>query len=404
MRIGVDVSCWANERGYGRYTRELVTEMVRIAPEDEFVFFLDPASASSFALRGPHLREVQVRQSRPPTEAASSDGRRSLKDMFRFTRAVWREPLDVLFYPSVYTYFPLPPGRRAVVGIHDAIAERFPERTLPSARARFFWNAKVKMAVRQATLVLTVSDFAAEDIACAIDVPRSRIRVALEAPAAAYRPSQTAQEIAAAARRIGLPEGARWFMYVGGFSPHKNLDVLVRAFAAALGASERISGSDAEFGGPPDNVHLVLAGKLTGDVFHVSVKTVRDAIAAVGLESRVHLPGFVRDEELRHLHSGALALVLPSDCEGFGLPAVEAAACGAPVIATVESPLPQLLEGGGFFVKPRDEAALARALRAMMRDEPGRRRMAAAALERAGHLSWRRCAEAALAALREAAL
>jgi glycosyltransferase involved in cell wall biosynthesis len=313
--------------------------------------------------------------------------------MLRFTRAVWAESLDVFFYPSVYTYFPLPPGRRAVVGIHDAIAERFASRTLPSARARLFWTAKVKMAVGQSTLVLTVSDFAADDIARVIGVPRSRIRVAVEAPAAAFQPSDSAADIGAAARRIGLPDGARWFTYVGGFSPHKNLDVLVRAFAAALG--------EADAAGPP--VYLVLAGKLTGDAFHVSVEAVREAVAACGVEGRVLLPGFVADVELRQLRGGALALVLPSDCEGFGLPAVEAAACGAPVIATTESPLPRLLAGGGLFVEPRDERALTNAMRTMMDDEPARRAMASVALTRARQLSWRRCAEEALAAIHEAA-
>jgi glycosyltransferase involved in cell wall biosynthesis len=249
------------------------------------------------------------------------------------------------------------------------------------------------MAVGQSTLVLTVSDFAADDIARVIGVPRSRIRVAVEAPAAAFQPSDSAADIGAAARLIGLPEGARWFTYVGGFSPHKNLDVLVRAFAAALG--------EADAAGPP--VYLVLAGKLTGDAFHVSVEAVREAVAACGLEGRVLLPGFVADEELRQLHAGALALVLPSDCEGFGLPAVEAAACGAPVIATTESPLPRLLAGGGLFVEPRDERALTNAMRTMMDDEPARRAMASVALTRARQLSWRRCAEEALAAIHEAA-
>jgi glycosyltransferase involved in cell wall biosynthesis len=368
--------------------------MVRIAPDCEFVFFLDPASASRFELHHENVREVRVTQSRAPTVAASADGNRSPLDMLRMTRAVWRETIDVFFYPSVYTYFPLPPGRRAVVGIHDAIAERFASRTLPSTRARLFWNTKVRMAVGQATLVLTVSDFAADDIARVIGVPRARIRVAVEAPAAAFRPIDSAEAVRTSARRVGLPDGARWFTYVGGFSPHKNLDVLVRAFAAALdrGADDVLA-----------PVYLVLAGKLTGDAFHVSVEAVREAVTAYGLEDRVIFPGFVVDEELRHLHAGALALVLPSDCEGFGLPAVEAAACGAPVIATTESPLPQLLAGGGIFVEPRDEQALAHAMRTMLRDEEGRRVMASMALERAGALSWRKCAVDALAAIREAA-
>ena len=109
------------------------------------------------------------------------------------------------------------------------------------------------------------------------------------------------------------------------------------------------------------------------------------------------------DDELRHLLSGAVALVLPSESEGFGLPAVEAAACGVPVIATTESPLPQLLAGGGIFTAPRDELALGAAMRRLATDEPHRRTLAAGALARAGTLSWTSSARAALDALVEAA-
>jgi glycosyltransferase involved in cell wall biosynthesis len=389
MRIGVDGGCWANDRGYGRYARELLSEMVRLAPEVEFVFFLDPASEARFALSGGNVRAVRVAQSRSPTEAAAADGSRSPADMLRFTRAVWSESPDVFFSPSVYTYFPLPPRQRAVVGIHDAIAERFAERTLPSMRARLFWTAKVRLAVAQSTLVLTVSDFAAGDLERVIGIPRGRIRVAVEAPSAVYQPSESPAEIRGAALRAGLPEGASWFTYVGGFSPHKNLDVLVRAFGRIAPRSRTI--------------YLVLAGKVSGDAFLSCVGGIREVIAAAGLEGRVLWPGYVTDEDLRHLHSGAIALVLPSDCEGFGLPAVEAAACGTPVVATTESPLPSLLEGGGLFVKPRDEEGLTEALGTLLADDAGRRRMGATALLRARALSWTRCAEDALGALREAA-
>ena len=117
----------------------------------------------------------------------------------------------------------------------------------------------------------------------------------------------------------------------------------------------------------------------------------------------MHWTGFVADEELRHLHAGALALVLPSACEGFGLPAVEAAACGTPAIATTESPLPELLEGGGLFVRPGDAAALEGALCELALDPARRAALGARALERARALSWEHAGAATLAALREVA-
>jgi glycosyltransferase involved in cell wall biosynthesis len=149
--------------------------------------------------------------------------------------------------------------------------------------------------------------------------------------------------------------------------------------------------------------YLLLVGSIDSDVFHGSQAQIRRAIAESGAESLVKWTGFVADDDLRHLHAHALALVLPSSCEGFGLPAVEAAACGAPVIATTESPLPQLLEGGGIFVKPGDEPALSRAMEVMFSDAESRARMGRAALERANALAWPRTARAALDALVEAA-
>jgi alpha-1,3-rhamnosyl/mannosyltransferase len=311
--------------------------------------------------------------------------------MLRFTRAVARERLDVFFSPSVYTYFPLPPGLPAVVTVHDAIAERFPTLTLPSRRARLFWRSKVRLAIWQSTLVLTVSEFSADELATVLRIPRSRIRITLEAAASAYRPSDSSEAIESAASRAGLPRGARWFTYVGGFNPHKRLDVLVGAHAQVareLGAQ---------------TPHLVLVGAAERDAFHKDVAAIRDAIAANGTESLVCWPGFVEDEELRHLHSGALANVLPSEAEGFGLPAVEAAACGTAVIATTESPLPKLLAGAGIFVRPGNQQELADAMLRMATDGPARGVMAARARERAAELTWPRRPQLVLTALREAA-
>ncbi len=390
MRIGVDASCWANGRGYGRFTQELLRAMVSAAPDDEFICFVDAAAEARWDLHAPNVRLVRVAQSAAPTEAASAGGSRGPGDLLRFTAAVWREPLDVFFSPSVYTYFPLPPRLRAVVTIHDAIAERFPALTLPSARARLFWRAKVALALLQARLVLTVSNYAAGELVEVLGLPRATLRVAVEAPAPVYRPSAPA-DVAAAAAAVGLPAGARWFTYVGGFSPHKRVDAIVRAHASVAAAM----GADAPF--------LLLVGAVTGDVFLGSHGEIRAAIRACGTEHLVRWTGFVADDQLRHLHTGARALLLPSLSEGFGLPAVEAAACGCPVIATTASPLPELLTGGGIFVAPGDDAALAAAMRRLASDDQLRAERGEVARHRAGALTWARAAAAALSALREAA-
>lgn len=390
MRIGVDGACWANRRGYGRFAREICQAMIRAAPEHEFVCFVDAEAERTFLPTGTNVRIARVRQRRAPTTAAAADGARSPVDMLRFTRAVWREHLDVFFSPSVYTFFPLPPRLPAVVTIHDAIAERFPDLTLPSRRARLFWRMKLSLALRQAGIVLTVSDYARRDVERVHRVASSRMRVAVEAPADAYR-RREGEAVAEAAHRVGLPEGARWFTYVGGFNPHKNVDALVRAHARLVG----------ELGDAAP--HLVLVGSTSGDVFHGSLAQIRREVERGGTEPWVHWPGYVADEELSRLHSGALGLALVSEAEGFGLPAVEAAACGCPVIATTESPLPQLLAGGGIFVEPGDDEALYQALASFARDESSRAAMGETALDRAGDLSWPGAARAALDALEEAA-
>ncbi len=390
MRIGVDATCWAHRRGYGRFARELLPPLASAAPADTFVCFADPTSADVFDCGAPNVRLVRVAQSAAPVDAASADGSRSPADMLRLTRAVAGEPLDVFFSPSVYTYFPLPPRLRALVTIHDAIAERFPTLTLPSRRARLFWTAKVRLALLQARLVLTVSQYSAREIAAVLGVSPALVRVAVEAPSPAYHPP-TAEEAAAAAREAGLPDGSRYLIYVGGFSPHKRVDAIARAHAALA----RELGTAAP--------HLVLVGPTSGDAFLGDQPAIRRAIAEGGAEPLVHWTGFLPDETLRRLHGGAIALLLPSLAEGFGLPAVEAAACGTPVIATTASPLPELLAGGGLFVAPGDDAALLDAMRRMATDEAGRRAMGVQACRRAGMLTWERAAEATLAALREAA-
>jgi alpha-1,3-rhamnosyl/mannosyltransferase len=390
VRIGVDGACLANGRGYGRFTRELLAQLLVAAPDHQFVIYADRETADRAELSAPNMSLVDVSQSMAPAQAAAADSYRSPGDMLKLTRAVWRDRPDVFWSPSVYTYFPLPPGQRALVTIHDTITERFPELTMPSRRARLFWQAKVGLALWQASLILTVSEFAAREIEEILGVPRAKLRVAGEAAAATFRPSSRS-ETAAAARRAGIPEGAPWFIYVGGFTPHKHVDVIVRAHAVLV--REATARGEAV-------PLLVLVGTMSADNFHGVGAGIREAIAECGTEPHVRWTGYVPDEELRHLLTGTQALLLPSENEGFGLPAVEAAACGAPVVATTASPLPELLAGGGYFVTPRDLPALVSSMRALL-DPREREQRGRVALECAARLTWRASAQATLSALHD---
>ncbi len=385
MRIGIDATSWANGRGYGRFLRQVLPGLVRAAPGEEFVCFLDAESRRDFpGLPGVQVREVPLQAA--PTRAASAEGYRSPRDLLRMHRAVARARLDVFFAPTVYTWFPLPLGLPSVVTIHDAIVERFPELTIPGRRARLFWTLKVRLALAQATRVLTVSDFAADDLVRVLGVRRDRLRVAPEAPAPVFTPSP-ADEVRRAGAAAGVPAGAQWIIYVGGFNPHKRLDVLLESHAAAARATP---------------VHLLLVGSVGSDVFHEHRESLLRSIATLGTGPLVHWTGFVPDEELRHLYTGAVACILPSEAEGFGLPAVEAAACATPVVATTESPLPQLLDGGGIWVLPGDRTALTEAIRRLVDHPEEREALGSAALIRARALSWDRTAAAVLGAIREA--
>jgi glycosyltransferase involved in cell wall biosynthesis len=362
-------------------------ELVVLAPEHEFVCIGDHAAFAAFPLAAPNVRHVVVDQGASPVDAAAANGYRSPMDMWRLTKATAAIRADVFFSPSVYTFYPLRPGQRAVITVHDAIAERFPALTLPSARARLFWKLKLMLAVRQADLVLSVSDYAAAQVAEAHRLPASRLRVAVEAPAASYRPA-SARDVQQATTSVGLPADAKYFTYVGGFSPHKRVDVILRAHAEVVASG-------------PAAPHLLLIGRLEGDAFLTSRAELLALIDQLGTSRHVHWTGFQSDDVVRALHTGAVASLLVSESEGFGLPAVEAAACGTAVIATTESPLPQLLAGGGVFIRPGDVTALVAAMRQLLHAPSDAAAMGARAQSAAARLTWRRTAQATLSALLE---
>ena len=326
-----------------------------------------------------------VRVSTPPSEAAAAGGSRSLRDMFRMSRAAVTLRADVFFFPATYSYVPVPFTRVAVT-VHDAIAETMPDLVVPTRLDRLRWSAKQRLALRQAKVILTVSDAARADIIRVLHLPADRIRVVNEAAHPRFVPAGPHPEPSSC---LGPATGQPYFLYVGGISPHKNLVTLVRAF-------DRVAADH------PD-AFLVLAGDFDDDPFLSSAGEVRDAIAGLLHGDHVHLTGFVPDEELVRLYQGAVATMLVSHGEGFGLPVAESMACGTPVIASDAPSLRENAGGAGTYVDPNDPDQIAKAMSELLINRGMRDMMAATGQQRAAAHSWRQAATTVLDVLEETA-
>ena len=365
MRIGVDATCWANRRGFGRFTRNAVTRLIELDPDTSYDLFVDgPIEAPPMAT----VRAIALK--RATNEAAAAGSRRAVGDLRRLSRAVRATDVSAILFPAVYSYFPV--GRRPfVVGIHDTIVHELPELTLPQRRSRLFWRLKERHALHHATRIFTVSRAARDALAERLSLDPARIAVVPEAPDAVFGPRSPA-EIDAACVPIGLGAGEPFVLCAaGGVSPHKNIATLLDSFAEL-----------------PTAPRLVIAGALEGDAFLSAAQDVRHQIYRLGIADRVVLPGFVSDETLAALYSGATIVVNPSLAEGFGLPAVEAAACGAALLLSDLPAHRETLGDGARFFAPRDTRELTAQLTTLLADASARRAVATRCTKAVASLSW----------------
>jgi glycosyltransferase involved in cell wall biosynthesis len=309
--------------------------------------------------------------------------------MWRMSRALSGPGFDVLLFPTIYSYVPTFCRARKLVMVHDVIAETFPHLTVPRFSSRLFWNAKVKLGRMQADALITVSDYSRAGIVRRFGIDPARVFVVGEAADGVFRkldsPVPTPK-----LRSLGISADARMVVYLGGFSPHKNLEALVKAFARIAARGEFA------------DVKLVMVGDTSGDAFHTYFGTIAAQVEALHLRERTVFTGYLPDEDVVALLNLSTALALPSLMEGFGLPAVEAAACGCPVIATKASPLEGLLGAGGLYIDP-GEPQLEQALATVLSSTQLRARMGQAGLSAARRLTWDAAAEQMMDVIRKVA-
>lgn len=379
MNIGIDATSWLNNRGFGRFTRELLVALFALDCEHKFHLFVDQPidDLSDF----PNVTVSLVDSSKPTTEAAVANGSRSPFDMYKMYRAVAAADLDIMFYPAVYSWFPSPRRLPTMVTVMDAIAEHYPQLIFTNWKSRLFWTIKVKLAIWNSQRILTISKAAKAEIIEYIGAPEHKIDIAGAAPNPDFRRTSDTRLMRAARQRALLPEDAPFIVYVGGLAPHKNLDGLLDGFERAL---------------EHDSVkplHIALVGDFKGAGFRSNYESLRARVeASESLRGRVHFSGYISDEDLVALYSCALAVAMPSYSEGFGLPAIEAMACGAPVLSSTLGSLPEVVGDAGIYFDPFNIPQIGEAITQMVEDEALRAQLVTRALERAPQFTWERVA------------
>ncbi|MBA3633564.1 MAG: glycosyltransferase family 4 protein [Acidobacteria bacterium] len=380
MRIGVDACTWNNRRGFGRFTRELLEAVLAVDKTNEYLFFIDSESAESNGFPS-NVKTIIAQTQVSPMEAASASGRRSVKDLWSMSREVLRHKIDLFFFPAVYSYFPIFNRTKIIVTVHDVIADHHPELVFPNSRLKMFWKLKQNTAIRQAHLILTVSEYSKREIIEYFKLPESKVRVVSEAARSVFSVLQPGSEINQTLSRFGLEPDKPFLMYVGGISPHKNLNTLVDTFHLII--------QNANF----SSVKLVLVGDYKDDPFFSAYPSLKKQIDRLGLSDKVIFTGYIEDLELAHLYNSTSMVVLPSLEEGFGLPAVEAMACGTPVAASHRGSLPEVLGKAGLFFDPTDTENMAETLRHILGNHALRKEMSQTGLARAKEFLWNKAAK-----------
>jgi glycosyltransferase involved in cell wall biosynthesis len=371
MRVAINTWFWDSATtGSGAYTRHLVAhlealeggpELILVAPRGRAVAWGTPAAP-------------------PPADPGGGAPAKVWFEQVAFPRACRRLGVDVAHVP--YWAPPLRPRVPTVVTIHDLIPLLLPAyRGGPAVR---LYTALVGAAARHAALTLTDSRASQRDIVAHLGLPGARVRVVPLAAGGRYtpRPNPADPEVRA---RYDLP--ARYMLYLGGFDARKNLETALRTYrwaGPAIGTA----------------CPLIVAGRLpeADTALHPDP---RRLAREQGLEPGVvRFIGFVDEAHKPALYRGATAFLFPSRYEGFGLPPLEALACGTPVVGSDAASLPEVVGDAGILLAPDDAAGMAGALIQLATDEAFRQTLSRRAVAQAERFSWARTASETLDAYR----
>ncbi len=360
MRIGIDARIvHYSSGGLRRYVQFLLQALAALDGENEY-FVLHSRKQRNAVVAGPSFRPI----------ACWTPSHHRL-ERWAFGAEIARLRLDLLHSPDF-----IPPSvgyRRSVITVQDLSFLRYPH--FLTAESRRYYNRQIRWAVRRADHILTISQATRRDVTSMLGVAPDKLTVTHLAADPSFRPLAP-QDVERTISKHNLRAG--YILFVGTLEPRKNVGGLLRAYRILL---------DAKSSSAP----LVVASG-QGWLNEAGFEEVR----YIGLEEHITFLQSVPDEDLPALYGGAGVLAMPSFYEGFGLPALEAMACGTPVVVAKRAALPEVVGDGGLLIDPEDSGEIAKAVERVLTDREFRSRLSEKALEQAARFTWRRTAEQTL--------
>jgi glycosyltransferase involved in cell wall biosynthesis len=379
MKIGINALFLQDPAtGSGQYLWHLLSALAKVDTQNEYILLGSQPLKHECTTSLPFPYSVR---SVPDLASRNENIEKLVWEQFTGPVAARQAGVDLFHVP--YFAPPLLPRTPTVVTIHDAI---------PFRLSAYQQGAKVKaymrlvaQAAHHADMVITVSQHAKQDIMDTLKIPAERIRVIYEAASDECQPVTDPTILAEARARYGL--GERYVFYLGGLDQRKNVSQLVRAFAQVY----------YRLGDP--NLQLLISGnpaRLQGTFF----PDFRPIAAECNVADKMILR-FVKDEDKAAIYSGASLFVFPSLYEGFGLDPLEAMTCGAPVVCSNRTSLPEVVGDAALTVDPENTDALADAMYGILSDETLQADLRTRSLQRATRFNWQKTATETLAIYEE---
>lgn len=370
------------KRGIGRYAKNLLAEILKLIDQSQLKLIVrhdlpDPGIAT----QAKRIPLAYAPDWLPLGKQVMGHHLIAKRDLAH----IWGQGQVVHFLSHVDAPFSIGPG--AVLTCHDLIFQRLPHLYMAGQNPAIFRLKRwlETRALFQAQRIIAVSQCTADDLVDIYRLDPKRIRVIPEAADPGLAPVTDPAVRTEVLARHDLSQDKPFFFYLGGLDPRKGLPILLEALLLLSQTSDAV---------------LAVAGPLEEDKHYPAFQR---QIARLGLEKRVRLLGFVAEDDLPALFSAAAAFVFPSLYEGFGLPPLEAMACGAPVIAARAAAVPEVVGSAGLLVPPGDANELAQAMTRILDEPELGRDLKEKGLKRAAEFSWQRAARQTLGVYEEVA-